>query len=574
MHDPQQTSRRGETSGGTTQNGIPPSRTQRTQLRHDTHAYIQRHALTAPLSLAELIEHTRACLAEASIDSQYERFVAILLSNALWEDTLAGVPFERRLLLLPQCLRNAKTCTAAIDAYGLTCDACGGCLIDEFLAEADRLGYVTLVAEGSALVMSLIETGKVEAIIGVSCLDALEQVFPYMEAGAIPGLAIPLLRDGCENTTVDADWVWRAVYLASENTAHRQNLETLRREIDTWFTRDALADELGTPISRTERLAHDWLACAGKRWRPVLLAATWQALTDTHTAEDIAPHVRQLAIAVECFHKASLVHDDIEDGDDLRYGLATLHADHGVPVALNVGDLLIGEGYRLIARCSQAPQAAPLLHRMLTVAAEGHRTLCLGQGDDLDWTRHPGTGQLDEILDIVRRKTAPPFEVAIKLGCLAAGAEENALDEALHDYSQAVGIAYQIRDDLHDLHQEQGRDDLTAGRPSILLALAGQVAADRPDIADLLKASTRKPVDAETSQRIRHALRQLRIEYHARELLETCKHQAMAAISRLGHPGLKALLRRLLGKIFYDVETMTCCNDRRDPNAPTARDDS
>ena len=47
--------------------------------------------------------------------------------------------------------------------------------------------------------------------------------------------------------------------------------------------------------------------------------------------------LKKLAIAVECFHKASFVHDDIEDADDLRYGERTLHAEHGIPVALNVG---------------------------------------------------------------------------------------------------------------------------------------------------------------------------------------------------------------------------------------------
>ena len=60
---------------------------------------------------------------------------------------------------------------------------------------------------------------------------------------------------------------------------------------------------------------------------------------------------------MECFHKASLIHDDIEDDDAQRYGEPTLHVEHGVPVALNVGDLLIGEGYRLLAECERAAGA-------------------------------------------------------------------------------------------------------------------------------------------------------------------------------------------------------------------------
>ena len=58
--------------------------------------------------------------------------------------------------------------------------------------------------------------------------------------------------------------------------------------------------------------------------------------------------LQKVAVAIECFHKASLIHDDIEDNDAARYGEKTLHEEFGAAVALNVGDLLIGEGYRLI----------------------------------------------------------------------------------------------------------------------------------------------------------------------------------------------------------------------------------
>jgi len=72
-----------------------------------------------------------------------------------------------------------------------------------FAGRAGELGYAVLVAEGSAIVMSLIQTGKIEAIVGVSCLSVLERAFPYMEAAAIPGVAVPLLQDDCIDTTVE-----------------------------------------------------------------------------------------------------------------------------------------------------------------------------------------------------------------------------------------------------------------------------------------------------------------------------------------------------------------------------------
>ena len=82
--------------------------------------------------------------------------------------------------------------------------------------------------------------------------------------------------------------------------------------------------------------------------------------------------VRKVALAVECFHKASLIHDDIEDDDAERYGQQTVHAEYGVPVALNVGDLLVGEGYRLLAESGAPPR---VISQMIRIASAGHRSL-------------------------------------------------------------------------------------------------------------------------------------------------------------------------------------------------------
>ena len=124
----------------------------------------------------------------------------VLLNNEVWTEQLATVPFDRRLLLLPKCLRVEDKCPAPFDEFGLLCKQCGLCTIQDLQEEAERLGYAVLVAEGSALVMALIQSGKIDAIVGVSCLSVLERAFPYMEAAAIPGVAIPLLQDDCKDT--------------------------------------------------------------------------------------------------------------------------------------------------------------------------------------------------------------------------------------------------------------------------------------------------------------------------------------------------------------------------------------
>ena len=148
------------------------------------------------------------------------------------------------------------------------------------------------------------------------------------------------------------------------------------------------------PTNGTEQVALEWMAKAGKRWRPFLAVCTYEAFRadSTRLRED---DLRKVAVAVECFHKASLIHDDIEDGDSTRYDEKTLHAEHGIPIALNVGDFLLGEGYRLLAEVD-APDAQKV--KLLAAAAEGHRSLCLGQGSELAWMRSPKALTVREVL--------------------------------------------------------------------------------------------------------------------------------------------------------------------------------
>ena len=177
----------------------------------------------------------------------------VLVNNEAWRDTLAGVPYERRLLLLPKCLRVEDKCPAPFDEFGLLCKQCGLCSIQDLQDEAERLGYAVLVAEGSALVMAIIQTGKIDAIVGVSCLSVLEKAFPYMEAAAIPGVAIPLLQDDCNDTNVDLDWVWDVIHLTSDDQTHRLDLDALRNEVDGWFTPSLARRSSARADGETER---------------------------------------------------------------------------------------------------------------------------------------------------------------------------------------------------------------------------------------------------------------------------------------------------------------------------------
>ncbi|MHC5060899.1 MAG: polyprenyl synthetase family protein [Planctomycetota bacterium] len=543
------------------QKDIPSTKEQRNKVLGAVREYAGRENLVGPISLDELRRHCEKIIETYEVDPKHLKFLVVLLNNEIWRHVVAGVANNKRLLLLPKCLRDNDKCPADFDEVGLVCEHCGRCIIDELQSQAEQLGYAVLIAEGSPVVMSLIQTGKIEAVIGVSCLDVLEKTFPYMEAGAVPGMAIPLLHDGCANTSVDVDWVLEAIYETGTDESCRLDLQDLRKKVQELFTKERLEPLLQPGEDQTGDLAFEWLSRAGKRWRPFLAVCVYQALMKT--AEDaFSGELSKVAVAVECFHKASLIHDDIEDGDVLRYGQKTLHAEYGIPIALNAGDFLLGEGYRLLA---EAKVSADCCSQMLRVAAGGHRQLCLGQGSELFWVRQPKPLSVAEVIDIFQKKTSPAFEVALRLGAILAGADEQ-LADVLTEYSESLGVAYQIMDDVNDFDSKAGLGDLIQKRPSVLLAIAYERADD--DDKKLLESVWKRSAEPGTIlHEVTKILATTRAKRVALDLMETYRLRAISSLATLQNPALKALLRRIVSKIFSDIDVMGCCNEHKAANA-------
>lgn len=178
-------------------------------------------------------------------------------------------------------------------------------------------------------------------------------------------------------------------------------------------------------------IAEAFLKVGGKRLRPRLCEAVYRSLAPSGGTG--AGDLESLKEAIECFHKASLVHDDVQDGDEERYGRPTVWKEHGVAVAIAVGDWLVACGYGLIAR-SGFPNAA----QMLEVTALSHLRLSEGQGDEL-----LGGG---DYVSNCERKTGEAFALAAALGALAAGADPAPYVE----WGLVYGVLFQVRDDLVD----------------------------------------------------------------------------------------------------------------------------
>jgi geranylgeranyl pyrophosphate synthase len=540
------------------QKNIPAALRDRRRILFEARAFVAQSKPVPPIPLDELRANAAKILAQLGLDPIYQDYAAVVVNNEVWRDRFASVPFERRMLLLAKCLRPETQCPASFDEVGLLCERCGLCPIDDLIREGEALGYAVLVAEGSAVVANLIKSGKIEAVLGVGCLNVLKKSFPHMEAAAAAGIAIPLLQDDCANTSADLDWVWDYMRLTTDEGARRLDLDRLRAEVSTCFELTTLDAILGPAQGATEVIAREWLSRAGKRWRPFLTMASHQALTGAKGAP--SEDLRRIAIAVECFHKASLIHDDIEDNDALRYGEKTLHAEHGVAVALNVGDFLIGEGYRIL---SEREADAGAKTEMIRAASEAQRALCQGQGAELIWARQRSPLQPQEVLDIFRLKTAPAFEVALSLGVIAAGKHAEYRD-ALRQYSAALGVAYQIRDDLADFDAEGGTGDIAGMRPSLVLALALERAtgADR----DFLERVWRGELRPEAV-----AVEKLCLELGAAEegerLQAEYKNTAINSLNNLADPELKALLWRVVGRIFNETEFSGWCAEQQKRNS-------
>ena len=453
---------------------IPQTLEERTQLRKALRDFVQNQNLCPPVSLKQLEELADAFIASFSMfngqwfarpkDACYQRdarmvndfrpWLMVEIHNQLWLPIVAGIPHERRLLMLPKCLSKYGACQAEFDAYGLLCHRCGRCNIPRLQDKAEQLGGLSIVAEGFTQVIELIENRVVDAVIGVSCLDSLEKAFPLLVRHAVPGLAIALNDSGCRDTHVDEDYVEELLTMLSEEvTPTLLDHEAIREQVNRWFTRSELEQFIQPDNDRTLGVCIDWMSGKGKRWRPFLLAAVWQALTGKREMTD---DVHRAAVAVECFHKASLIHDDVEDRDDTRYGQPTINALYGDAFAINAGDALLGLGYHILAQSNNA--------ELLRFIADAHIRLCKGQGFELAWDGSPVP--MEFVMNIFSNKTVPAFEVSLMLGLSCTG-DFLHLRPMLKAYSEALGIAYQLKDDLEDFQQ----DHVLASHPSAVLAL-------------------------------------------------------------------------------------------------------
>ncbi|WP_280547152.1 MULTISPECIES: farnesyl diphosphate synthase [unclassified Halomonas] len=242
---------------------------------------------------------------------------------------------------------------------------------------------------------------------------------------------------------------------------------------------EALFTARTPPSPRLEAAMRHGLLVGGKRLRPVLVYAAGRSLGAADDDLD-AP-----AMALELVHAYSLVHDDLPamDDDDLRRGQPTVHRAYDEATAILAGDALQALAFEVLARA-----AHPRLPALVTglAGAAGRDGMVAGQALDLAAVGgHPDTAALAAMHG---HKTGALIRAAVRLGGLVAVDEADPRLAALHAYAEAIGLAFQIHDDILDVTG----DTATLGKTS-----GADAARAKPTYPSLLGiAGARRRADA------------------------------------------------------------------------------
>ncbi|MDO4753455.1 MAG: polyprenyl synthetase family protein [Bacillota bacterium] len=241
--------------------------------------------------------------------------------------------------------------------------------------------------------------------------------------------------------------------------------------MNDWFTSDRyeeyqkhLIQSVVTDSKLREMMEYSLFA-GGKRFRPSLLLHAFDAISAAngkghHTkVKDTAMH---FAVALECIHTYSLIHDDLPcmDDDDLRRGMPTSHIKYGEAEALLAGDALLNLGFELMAKAASESDSAEAARAMYYVGrASGANGMVLGQFYDIQNEGDVTVAQLDRIN---LYKTSALIRASIVAGVILASGDRLQIAKA-EEIGDCVGMIFQLTDDLIDIHSSAEEAGKTVG---------------------------------------------------------------------------------------------------------------
>jgi geranylgeranyl diphosphate synthase type I len=275
----------------------------------------------------------------------------------------------------------------------------------------------------------------------------------------------------------------------------------------------------------------DGSGSSGKRMRPLLGLLAYSSITGDHR--------RALpgAAAVELGHNFSLVHDDIEDDDRERRHRPTLWALHGIPQAINTGDMLFSLSRIALHRLTDLGFSDHTVLRLMRLYDETCVALCEGQYMDIWMAEHDEDLSVERYFDMIGRKTAALIAASIEAGAILATEDETVIDR-YRAFGWDLGIAFQLNDDLLGIW---GREHATGKEPTdvprkkktlpVIYAFERAARADRERLAALYANGRLTP---EHTTEIVEILERTGAREYTRDQARLHRDRALAALDAAG----------------------------------------
>ncbi len=281
-----------------------------------------------------------------------------------------------------------------------------------------------------------------------------------------------------------------------------------------------ILDRMQSRIPLIPELAGHLIAGGGKRMRPMLTLASARLIGYTGSRH------HRLAAAVEFIHTATLLHDDVVDGSDLRRGSRTANIIWGNPATVLVGDFLFSRSFELMVEDGSL--------KVLKILSNASAVIAEGEVNQLTAVRRIDTAE-DRYLDIIGAKTAALFAAACRVSAVVAERPESE-EAALDSYGRNLGIAFQLVDDAIDYSSDAGTmgkdagDDFREGKMTlpVILAYARGSQGDREFWRNAIEG--RSDADADLSR----ATELVRTTRAVEDTLARARHYGQRAIDALG----------------------------------------
>lgn len=300
-----------------------------------------------------------------------------------------------------------------------------------------------------------------------------------------------------------------------------------------------ILERMQSDIPLIPTLAGHLIAGGGKRLRPMLTLAGAQLIDYGGTRH------HRLAAAVEFIHTATLLHDDVVDGSDLRRGKRTANIIWGNPASVLVGDFLFSRSFELMVEDGSL--------KVLKILSNASAVIAEGEVNQLTAVRRIDTSE-QRYLDIIGAKTAALFAAACRIAAVVA--ERSAEEEAALDaYGRNLGIAFQLVDDAIDYTSDAGTmgkdagDDFREGKMTLPVILA-HARGDAPARAFWKDAvEGRRTSDADLAE----AIERVRATGAVDDTLARARHYGQRAIDALGIFADSAIRRAMIEAVEFAV---------------------